>query len=125
VIREVAQLQSICVAPSASPLIVLPHWGADYSDVAATFENAMLDKMADCGVSAVIGAHSHRASTKIDLRASGGLQSIFSMGNLIFDQTGTDVSGSLVELRVFRQGTMALRIIPIPNFFEEVKAPRP
>jgi hypothetical protein len=39
------------------------------------------------------------------------------MGNLIFDQTGDKVSGALVQLRSFRQGTIAPRIISIPNFF--------
>jgi poly-gamma-glutamate synthesis protein (capsule biosynthesis protein) len=47
---------------------------------------------------------------------------VASDGNLTFDHSGVAVSGSLVELRVFRQGTIALRIIPVPNLFESVKS---
>jgi len=122
VIRSLSQLDPVCASQGASPLIVLPHWGGDYTAVAQDFESQVLDKLATCGVSAVIGAHSHQASSKVELRAGGALQSVFSMGNLIFDQSGPAVSGSLVELRVFRQGTITLRIIPVPNLFESVKS---
>jgi AmmeMemoRadiSam system protein B len=117
VIRDVSQLASICALQGGTPLVVLAHWGADYTDVPGPFEVEVLDRLATCGVSAVIGAHSHRASTKVELRSGGALQSVFSMGNLIFDQSGPHVSGALVELRIFRQGTIALRTIAIPNFF--------
>ena len=122
VIRELSQLQSICALQGPSPLIVLAHWGGDYTDTPGPFEREVLDKLATCGVSAVIGAHSHRASPKVELRAGGVLQSVFSMGNLIFDQTGENISGSLVEVRIFRQGTIALRVVRIPNFFEMQKS---
>jgi poly-gamma-glutamate synthesis protein (capsule biosynthesis protein) len=123
VIRSVSQLKSICDLRAASPLIVLAHWGADYTAAHGPFENEALNTLANCGVSAVIGSHSHQASKTVELRSGGTLQSVFSVGNLVFDQTGADVSGSLVEMRVFRQGTIALRIIPIPNFFAMLKNP--
>ena len=121
VIRTPLQLKTFCMAGGKSPLIVLAHWGKDYVADASPFENELLNTMADCGISAVIGSHTHRASTKVEIRAGGALQSIFSMGNLIFDQTGPSISGSLVELRGFRQRTIALRIIPIPNVFSVFK----
>ena len=96
---------------------MLAHWGPDYSAVPGSFESDALSDLATCGVSVVIGSHSHVASPSIEVRSGGVLQSVFSTGNLIFDQMGSQVSGSLVEMRVFRQGTIALRIIPIPNFF--------
>jgi poly-gamma-glutamate capsule biosynthesis protein CapA/YwtB (metallophosphatase superfamily) len=124
-IRAISELEWICHLQGASPLIVLAHWGDDYTDTTGPFEKEALDHLAKCGVSAVIGAHSHRAAKGIELRAGGALQSVFSMGNLIFDQASPVVSGALVELRVFRQGTIALRIIPIPNFFAMLKSAAP
>jgi AmmeMemoRadiSam system protein B len=121
-IHDVSHLESICDLPVSSPLIVFAHWGESYTSNFGPFETQALDRLARCGVSAVIGAHSHQASSKVEARSGGALQSVFSMGNLIFDQTGADISGSLVELRVFRQRTMALRIVPIPNFFEILKS---
>jgi poly-gamma-glutamate synthesis protein (capsule biosynthesis protein) len=43
---------------------------------------------------------------------------LFSLGNLLFDQTSPRGSGALLEVRVFRQGTVAARVIPVPNLFE-------
>ena len=43
---------------------------------------------------------------------------MFSLGNMIYDQHADRRSGALVELRVFRQGTIALRTIPLPNLFD-------
>ena len=56
------------------------------------------------------------------MRSSSSARVVASDGNLTFDHSGVAVSGSLVELRVFRQGTIALRIIPVPNLFESVKS---
>jgi hypothetical protein len=41
------------------------------------------------------------------------------MGNLVFDQKGERVSSAIVEVRVFRQGTIVLRLIPLPNLYEK------
>jgi AmmeMemoRadiSam system protein B len=125
VIRTVSQVKSICDERAAPTLIVLAHWGADYTATHGPFESEVLNTLSNCGVSAVIGSHSHQASKTVEFRAGGALQSVFSVGNLIFDQTGPNVSGSLVEVRVFRQGTIALRIVPIANFFATLKNDRP
>jgi poly-gamma-glutamate synthesis protein (capsule biosynthesis protein) len=117
VIRTLEQLDEVCMAKANLPLVVLAHWGADYSDTAGPDELAALERFARCGVVAVIGAHPHQASSAVTLHGGGRLQAVFSMGNLLFDQTG-DVSGALVELRRFAKGTIALRLIPVPNYFQ-------
>ena len=43
---------------------------------------------------------------------------VYSLGNFIFDQSSPRGSGALVELRVFKQGTVAARLVPIPNLFD-------
>ncbi|MEP4197178.1 MAG: AmmeMemoRadiSam system protein B [Aliishimia sp.] len=121
VIRDLAQLDLACGAQTTLPLIVLPHWGADYTNTAADFERDAFEKLAACGVAAVIGAHTHNPSPAVSVHGAGRLQAVFSMGNLLFDQTGDDVSGALVELRRFQKGTLALRLIPVPNYFETLK----
>ena len=49
--------------------------------------------------------------------------SAFSLGNFIFDQSSPRGSGALLELRVFGQGTVAARLVPIPNLFDLTRAP--
>ncbi len=43
---------------------------------------------------------------------------IYSLGNFMFDQREDRADGALAEMRIFEQGTTALRLIPIPNLFE-------
>lgn len=118
VIRSHEELAAACPDDAQPPLIALPHWGQDYSDRHGPFERAALQTLADCGVSAVIGAHSHKASAAVEIAGGGAIQSVFSAGNFLFDQRGDKVSGTLVEIRVFGQGTVALRLVPVPNFYE-------
>ncbi|MEM8978701.1 MAG: AmmeMemoRadiSam system protein B [Pseudomonadota bacterium] len=120
VIRQIEQLETVCDLATRKPVVVLTHWGADYTNRVGPLEKEALEVLANCGVAAVIGAHSHLASKQVTLHGGGRLQAVFSMGNLIFDQTGDDVSGALVELRQFEKGTIALRLIPIPNYYEMV-----
>lgn len=100
-------------------MIILAHWGTEYTSQPSQEENEYTDMMVNCGVSAIIGDHSHQASTKVDSIAGGVSQRVYSMGNLIFDQKGEGVSSAIVEVRVFRQGTVVLRLIPLPNLYQK------
>lgn len=119
VIRSPDQLQPICALSAKAPLIVLPHWGTEYTSQPSPEENEYTETMVNCGVSAIIGNHSHRASQKVESLAGGVSQRVYSMGNLVFDQKGERVSSAIVEVRVFRQGTVILRLIPLPNLYEK------
>lgn len=118
VIRSEGELAAACPEEARPPLIALPHWGEDYSSDHGPFEFSGLQTLAACGVSAVIGAHSHKASSAVGIAAGGAIQSVFSVGNFLFDQRGDKVSGALVEVRAFKQGTVALRLVPLPNLYE-------
>ncbi|MBO6716732.1 MAG: AmmeMemoRadiSam system protein B [Rhizobiaceae bacterium] len=112
------QLAAACSVEAEPPLIVFAHWGGNYTSSSGPFENEALSTFVDCGVGAVIGAHSHNASNEVEIAAGGALQSVFSLGNLLFDQRGGSVSSMMAELRVFQQGTIALRPVPMPNLYD-------
>lgn len=112
----------LCDTAAAPPLVAFVHWGAEYNSQPDAAEIKLAETLADCGFASVIGAHSHVASSTIEV-ASGRMPWVFSLGNLLFDQAeSSEVSGALAEIRIFRQGTVALRLIPIPNFFETGRA---
>ena len=48
----------------------------------------------------------------------GDVAEVYSLGNFLFDQSAARSSGVLVEMRVFEQGTVFMRAIPLPNFFD-------
>ena len=50
--------------------------------------------------------------------AGGDVAEFYSLGNFLFDQSAARSSGAMVELRVFEQGTIFMRAIPLPNFFD-------
>jgi AmmeMemoRadiSam system protein B len=117
VVRD-GDLKELCRMQARPPLIAFVHWGQEYTKVAGAPEYASAEAMQACGVSAVIGAHSHQAASAIEAMQGGEYQMTFSLGNLLFDQRSSRSSGALLEFRMFEQGTYATRLIPIPNLFE-------
>ena len=111
-------LDGICTMQARPPLLAFVHWGQEYTNVAAPAQYAAAQAIRNCGVSAIIGAHPHQAATRIEALQGGEYMLTYSLGNLLFDQTATRSSGALLELRAFRQGTYAMRLIPIPDLFE-------
>jgi len=115
---EDGDLAEVCYQDARPPLLAFVHWGEEYTTVAGPNEHSAAANLLDCGVGAIIGAHSHRASSGIEITRGGDQQVTFSLGNLLFDQNRTVASGALLELRVFEQGTYATRLIRIPNLYD-------
>lgn len=115
---EGEDLGEVCGKTARPPLIAFVHWGEEYTTTATRAEYAAAEALEACGVSAVIGAHSHRAAARVEAIRGGEQQLVFSLGNLLFDQRSERGSGALLELRLFKQGTYATRLLPIPNLFE-------
>jgi AmmeMemoRadiSam system protein B len=117
-VMKSSDLDQLCRLKAAPPLIAFVHWGQEYAVAAGETEYAAARTMQTCGVTALIGAHSHRAAPRIEAIQGGEFQLHYSLGNLLFDQKADRGSGALIELRVFKQGTFATRLIGVPNLFE-------
>jgi poly-gamma-glutamate synthesis protein (capsule biosynthesis protein) len=113
-----SDLRAICDRPAKPPLLAFVHWGTEYTSALGTDERRIAGELRQCGVSAIIGAHSHQASGTIEAELGGAQQITYSLGNLLFDQKSPRGSGSLLELRVFNEGTFATRLIPMENLFD-------
>ena len=111
-------LARLCSSSARPPIVALVHWGTEYASISGPSERGIAEELANCGISLVIGAHSHQASTKLEMVAGGEALMFYSLGNLLFDQTSPRGTGALVELRIFKQGTFATRVIPAPNLYE-------
>jgi poly-gamma-glutamate synthesis protein (capsule biosynthesis protein) len=118
VVKSTADLQQVCHMKVRAPLVALVHWGQEYTHTAQPGDYAAAHALHTCGVNIIVGAHSHQAARDIEAIQGGGFQMTYSLGNLLFDQKGDRVSGALLELRRFRQGTVATRLIPVPNLFD-------
>jgi poly-gamma-glutamate synthesis protein (capsule biosynthesis protein) len=111
-------LDKICQIAARPPLIAFVQWGREYTNVTGPAEAAAAASLHNCGVSAIVGAHSHQAAAKIEVAQGGEYQLTYSLGNFLFDQSAARSSGALLEIRTFKQGTFATRLLPLPNFFE-------
>ena len=108
----------VCELNAAPPLVAFVHWGPEYVTSAGDKERKVADSLAQCGVSLIVGNHSHQAADTLEALRGGAVQMVYSLGNFLFDQTSPRGTGALLEVRVFKQGTIAARLIPIPNLFE-------
>jgi AmmeMemoRadiSam system protein B len=116
-------LQQLCKLSIAPPVVAFVHWGEEYSSEPTSSEIQTADALHDCGISLIIGAHSHTATSHPLSVNAGEFQVVFSLGNLLFDQRSSTTSGSVLELRIFKQKTMATRLYAVPNFFNIIDPP--
>jgi poly-gamma-glutamate synthesis protein (capsule biosynthesis protein) len=121
--RSKGDIARLCKSSALPPIVALLHWGTEYTSAPGPDERAIADELGVCGISLIIGAHSHRASEQLELVAGGEALMLYSLGNLAFDQSSSRASSMVLELRVFEQGTFAARLIPAPNLYEAAMRP--
>lgn len=103
---------------AARPVVAFVHWGREYAAQPSERERTLADAMRLRSVAGIIGAHPHVADGAIEALAGGDAFHAYSLGNFLFDQGGARASGALLELRVFAEGTVFPRLVPLPNFFD-------
>ena len=64
-------------------VVVMPHWGVEYSSHSTAKQKAEARRLAEAGAGAVIGAHPH---VVLDHEWIGPVPVYYSLGNLLFDQ---------------------------------------
>jgi AmmeMemoRadiSam system protein B len=112
-------IDRLAQASAAPPLFAFLHWGTEYEERPGARERELADGLRRSAVSLIVGAHPHRASQAIESLAGGQAQLVYSLGNFLFDQRSELVSGALLEVTLFDQGTFFTRLIPLPNFYKD------
>jgi poly-gamma-glutamate synthesis protein (capsule biosynthesis protein) len=102
--------------PPDKPRFAFLHWGQEFTATPGPREQALAARIVASGVELIIGSHPHRAGA-----LTGDRQQClaFSLGNFIFDQRRPGVSGALLEVIFYPQGTYFLRLHPLGNLYEE------
>lgn len=104
--------------PADRPLVGFVHWGSEYAAGPGRRESELAQDLARRGFAALVGGHSHVASTTLEALSGGDTLMAYSLGNFVFDQSADRASGALLEIRSFAQGTFFARLLPLPNLFE-------
>jgi AmmeMemoRadiSam system protein B len=116
---EPSVLMQLAQSVARPPLFAMVNWGTDYDPKPGPRQLALMNSLHESAVSLIIGVHPHVAAPGLDLINGGEGLSAFSLGNFIFDQTSKVASGSVLEVRIFEQGTYFARLVEHDNFFED------
>ncbi len=111
-----ADLHRLEASQPDKPCFAFLHWGEEFTGGPGPREQALAARLAGQGVELIIGSHPHRAGA-----LTGDRQQClaFSLGNFIFDQRRPEVSGALLEVVFYPQGTYFLRLHPLGNLYGE------
>jgi poly-gamma-glutamate synthesis protein (capsule biosynthesis protein) len=115
---EDADIGLLARSDARPPLFAMTNWGLDYEATPGRRELHLMEAFQKAAVSLIVGVHPHVAARGFHLLGGGETLSIHSLGNFLFDQSSRRASGSILEVRVFDQGTFFARLVPIPNFLE-------
>lgn len=80
-------------------VVVMPHWGIEYTDVLLPDQERLAHLMIDSGADLIIGGHPHHTQR---IEEYNGGKIYYSVGNFIFDGPGTHAGwydGYIVEVR--------------------------
>ena len=114
-------LDRLIVGDATRPVVAFVHWGHEYETNPSPRERELAEEMRLRGAAVIAGAHPHVADGRLVSLGGGAAIMAYSLGNFLFDQPAAIASGTLLELRVFRQGTVAARLIELPNLFDLAK----
>lgn len=113
-----AELDWLVIPEADRQVLGYFHWGRETGPMTSARERTLAEEARRRGVAIVVGAHPHRASGPPEIIGGGDTLVFWSLGNLLFDQPAEASSGMLVELRVFPQGTVFARSLPLPDLFD-------
>lgn len=101
---------------SAETVVVSFHWGVEYAHIPTQSQEDLAHAAIDAGASLVIGHHPHVLQ---GIETYNGGLILYSLGNFVFDQIGTDENESMVAKIVWNpstgsgQATRTLELVPM------------
>ena len=100
------------------PLVVMPHWGREFIAELGSREQVLAEGLAKAGAQWIVGAHPHRASSRLIAIAKDKTVVAYSLGNFAFDQRAPHASGAVLQISCFADGACATRLVPMPGIYE-------
>ena len=95
----------------ADVVVVLPHWGVEYTAAPTAAQRAHARALAAAGTTLILGSHSHVAGA---MELIDGRPVLYSLGNLIFDLTRSEetVEGLIAEITFVGPRPAQIRLHP-------------
>ncbi len=103
-------------------VVVLPHWGTQYTNVPESSQRTMAEAFAAAGADLVVGGHPHWVQ---GWQTMGDATVIHSLGNFIFDMDFMRQTQEGIALEVTSWGDRVVAIQPVAYVIGDDFAPRP
>lgn len=114
--RILGIINSVSTRSDVDALIVLPHWGTEYTHTPGSEQIAFAKKYIDAGAIAVIGSHPHVLQPWEKYISKDGRESLilYSLGNFVAGQSGLSrKTGTVAYLGLSKNGNQKARIFGV------------
>jgi poly-gamma-glutamate synthesis protein (capsule biosynthesis protein) len=93
-------------------VVVMPHWGPEYSPIPNPFQRRYAQIAVDAGADLVIGNHTHVIQ---GYHMIGEIPVYYGLGNFVFDQTWSEETAQGLMVRITFSGTKITgqQVIPV------------
>lgn len=91
-------------------VVVLPHWGREWSAKPTALQRELADRFLDAGATIVAGAHPHVLQP---VERRGSRLVAWSLGNFVFDQKADGADTCVLRVTVGRDGVRAFEAVPV------------
>lgn len=106
-------IKEVSSRPDVDALVVLPHWGVEYSHVPREYQKEYARRYLDAGAIAVMGSHPHVLQPWEKYTTKDGRETLilYSLGNFVASQEGLDrQAGSVVYIGISKSGPQKAKI---------------
>lgn len=110
------------LAESADIVVVIPHWGTQYTHTPERSQRTLARAFASAGADLVVGGHPHWVQ---GWERMGESTVIHSLGNFIFDMDFMRKTNEGVFVEVVTYGDRVVAIEPVPYVIDSDFTPRP
>lgn len=110
--RLVEAVRTYHKAHPCTPIVAVLHWGAEFQTVPHVTQRIGARRLADAGVSTIIGHHPHVVQPPGHV---SGIPVFYSLGNFIFDQSHPDCRRALMAVLRFtaEKGLVKADTVPV------------
>ena len=114
--RILTIIKNLSLRSDIDAVIVLPHWGIEYSQTPESSQKDFARKYIDAGAIAVVGSHPHVLQSWEKYISKDGRESliIYSLGNFVAGQSGIErKTGTVAYLGLSKSGNQKSRIFGV------------
>lgn len=101
-------------------LIVSPHWGVEYKDVANKFQIDLAKRMVESGADIIIGHHLHWVQNYEEIN---GKPVYYSLGNFVFDQMWSEETKKGLIVKITFDGKQIIKKEEFKTYIPKIGQP--